>query len=148
VFASRKVHDAVVGGGAEGAVEFFHGYTYSGHPLACAAGLATLKIYEREDLFANAARMAPVWEEALHGLRDAPNVTDIRNLGLMGAIDLAPRPGAPGARGYQALVRSLETGLTVRTAGDFIALSPPLIVNAEQIGRIGEILRAVIASLD
>ncbi|MBW8812067.1 MAG: aspartate aminotransferase family protein [Caulobacterales bacterium] len=148
VFASRAVHDAVVGGGAEGAVEFFHGYTYSGHPLACAAGLATLEIYEREELFANAARMAPVWEDALHSLRDAPNVTDIRNLGLMGAIDLAPRPGAPGARGYQALVKALEMGLTVRTAGDFIALSPPLIVNADQIGQIADILRRVIGSLD
>jgi beta-alanine--pyruvate transaminase len=148
VFASRAVHDAVIAGGAQGAVEFFHGYTYSGHPVAMAAGLATLDIYEREDLFGHAAAMAPLWEEALHGLRGVRHVTDIRNLGLMGAIDLAPRPGAPGARGYEAMVKAFEAGLTVRMAGDFIALSPPLIIDAGQIGRIAEILREVISALD
>lgn len=148
VFASRKVHDTVVEGGADGAVEFFHGYTYSGHPVACAAGLATLDIYEREGLFANAAAMAPLWEDALHGLRDAPHVVDIRNIGLMGAVEFAPRPGAPGARGYQAFVSAFEAGLTVRMAGDLIAFSPPLIINADQIGRIAEILRGVISALD
>lgn len=148
VFASRKVHDTVVQGGAEGAIEFFHGYTYSGHPVACAAGMATLDIYEREGLFARAAAMAPVWEDALHGLKDLPHVTDIRNLGLMGAIDLAPRTGAPTARGYQAMVKAFEAGLTVRMAGDTLALSPPLIINEDQIGRIAEILREVISTLD
>ena len=148
VFASRKVHDAVVGGGADGAVEFFHGYTYSGHPVACAAGMATLDIYEREGLFANAAAMAALWEEALHGLKDAPNVVDIRNVGLMAAIELAPRPNAPTARGYQALGKAFEAGLTVRVAGDIICLSPPLIINAEQVGRAAEILRGVLTSLD
>jgi beta-alanine--pyruvate transaminase len=113
-----------------------------------AAGLATLDIYEREDLFGHAAAMAPLWEEALHGLRGVRHVTDIRNLGLMGAIDLAPRPGAPGARGYEAMVKAFEAGLTVRMAGDFIALSPPLIIDAGQIGRIAEILREVISALD
>ncbi|MBL8773119.1 MAG: aspartate aminotransferase family protein [Phenylobacterium sp.] len=148
VFASRKVHDTVVGGGAEGAVEFFHGYTYSGHPAAMAAGLATLDIYERERIFENAAAMAPIWEDAVHGLRDVPMVTDIRNIGLMAAIDLEPRPGAPGKRGYDSLVKALELGLTIRMAGDFIALSPPLIINADQIGRIADTLRKVITSLD
>jgi beta-alanine--pyruvate transaminase len=148
VFASREVHDAVIAGGAEGAVEFFHGYTYSGHPVAMAAGLATLDIYEGEDLFGHASAMAPLWEDALHGLRDVRHVTDIRNLGLMGAIDLAPRPGAPGARGYEAMVKAFEAGLTVRMAGDFIALSPPLIIDAAQIQQIADILRAVISSLD
>ncbi|MBL8555320.1 MAG: aspartate aminotransferase family protein [Phenylobacterium sp.] len=148
VFASRSVHDTVIAGGAEGAVEFFHGYTYSGHPVAMAAGLATLGIYEREGLFAHAAAMSPVWEDALHGLRDIPVITDIRNLGLMGAIDLAPRPGAPGARGYEAMVKCFEQGLTVRMAGDFVALSPPLIINPAQIGQIADTLRRVIASLD
>lgn len=148
VFASRKVHDAVVQGGADGAVEFFHGYTYSGHPVACAAGMATFDIYEREGLFAHAAAMAAVWQAALHGLRDAPHVTDIRNLGLMGAIDLAPRPGAPTARGYQAMVRAFEAGVTVRMAGDTLALSPPLIISEAQIGQIAEILRGVISALD
>ncbi|MBX3485635.1 aspartate aminotransferase family protein [Phenylobacterium sp.] len=148
VFASRKVHDTVIAGGAEGAVEFFHGYTYSGHPVAMAAGLATLDIYDREGLFAHAAAMSPVWEAALHGLRDIPVITDIRNLGLMGAIDLAPRPGAPGARGYEAMVRCFDQGLTVRMAGDFVALSPPLIIDEAQIGQIADTLRRVIASLD
>ncbi|PZQ65881.1 MAG: aspartate aminotransferase family protein [Phenylobacterium zucineum] len=148
VFASRKVHDVVVNGGADGAVEFFHGYTYSGHPAACAAGMATLDIYERDGIFANAAAMAPVFEEALHGLKDAPNVIDIRTIGMMGAVELAPRPGAPGARGYQGLVRAFEAGLTTRQAGDILCFSPPLIIDAEQIGRLAEILRGVLTSLD
>jgi beta-alanine--pyruvate transaminase len=113
-----------------------------------AAGLATLDIYEREDLFAHAAKMSPVWEEALHGLRDVRHVTDIRNLGLMGAIDLAPRPGAPGKRGYEAMTGCFDAGLTVRMAGDFVALSPPLIIDEAQIGQIADTLRSVIGSLD
>jgi beta-alanine--pyruvate transaminase len=148
VFASRKVHDGVMAGGADGAVEFFHGYTYSGHPAAMAAGLATLEIYKREDLFARAAALAPVWEDALHGLKDVRHVTDIRNLGLMGAIDIDPRPGQPGRRGYEAMVKTFEAGLTVRQAGDFVALSPPLIISEAQIGQIADTLRTVIGSLD
>jgi beta-alanine--pyruvate transaminase len=110
--------------------------------------MATLGIYEREGLFAHAAEMAKVWEDALHELRDVRHVTDIRNLGLMAGIDLASRPGAPGARGYEAMVKTFEAGLTVRMAGDFIALSPPLIIDAGQIARIAEILRSVISRLD
>jgi beta-alanine--pyruvate transaminase len=149
VFASRQVHDAIIQAGAAGpAVEFFHGYTYSGHPAACAAGAATLGIYEREGLFAHAAAMASIWEAALHGLSDAPHVIDIRNLGLMGAIEFAPRPGAPGARGFEAMLAAFEAGLTVRSAGDFLALSPPLIISPDQIGQIADILRKVISALD
>ncbi len=148
VFASRKVHDTVVEGGASGAVEFFHGYTYSGHPVACAAGMATLDIYEREGLFANAAAMAPLFEDMLHALRGAPHIIDIRNLGLMGAIEFAPRPGAPGARGYELFVRAFEAGLSVRMTGDIIAFSPPLIVSADQIARIGEIVSGIVATLE
>ena len=148
VFASRQVHDTIIQAGAAGAaVEFFHGYTYSGHPAACAAGAATLGIYEREGLFAHAAAMSPIWEAALHGLADAPHVIDIRNLGLMGAIEFAPRPGAPGARGFEAMVAAFEAGLTVRSAGDFLALSPPLIISPDQIGQIADILRKVISAL-
>ena len=95
VFVSRPVHDALMQGRPE-AIEFFHGYTYSGHPAACAAGLATLDIFRREGLFTRAAELEPVWRAALHGLRDAPHVTDVRDIGLMGAVDLEPRPGAPG----------------------------------------------------
>jgi len=148
VFASRQVHDTIVQAGAAGAtVEFFHGYTYSGHPVACAAGAATLGIYEREALFAHAAAMSSIWEDALHGLADAPHVIDIRNLGLMGAVEFAPRPGAPGARGFEAMVAAFEAGLTVRSAGDFLALSPPLIISPDQIGQIADVLRKVISGL-
>jgi beta-alanine--pyruvate transaminase len=148
VFASRQVHDTIVQAGGPGAaVEFFHGYTYSGHPAACAAGAATLEIYAREKLFEHAAAMSSVWEDALHGLADAPHVIDIRNLGLMGAVEFAPRPGAPGARGFEAMVAAFEAGLTVRSAGDFLALSPPLIISPDQIGQIADTLRKVISAL-
>ncbi|MFN9711634.1 MAG: aspartate aminotransferase family protein [Alphaproteobacteria bacterium] len=148
VFASRAVHDAVIDSGAEGAIEFFHGYTYSGHPVAAAAGLATLEIYRREGLLTRVRGLAETWETAIHSLADAPHVTDIRNLGLMAGLDLAPRPGAPGARGYEMLVRMLEAGVLVRATGDTIALSPPLIVSEGEIGRIVETLRRVISTLD
>jgi beta-alanine--pyruvate transaminase len=143
VFASRAVHDAMMQG-PENAIELFHGYTYSGHPAACAAGLATLEIYRREGLLARAVELSPAWEAAIHGLRDCPHVIDIRNLGLMAAIELSPRPDAPGARGYEVLVRTLKDGALVRTTGDTIALSPPLIVSVEEIERLAAILRSVL----
>jgi len=143
VFAGRAVHDAMMQG-SDKAIELFHGYTYSGHPAACAAGLATLEIYRREGLLTRAAELSPAWEAAVHGLRDCPHVIDIRNLGLMAAVELAPRPDAPGARGYEAFVRTLKAGALVRFTGDTIALSPPLIVSTEEIERLAEILRAVL----
>ena len=143
VFVDRKVHDAIVQG-PEATIEFFHGFTYSGHPAACAAGMACLDLYLGEGIFDRAARLAPVWEEALHSLRGKPHVTDIRNLGLMGALDLAPREGAPGARGYEVLNRCLKAGLLVRYTGDTIALSPPLIVSEDEIARIVDILGGVL----
>jgi beta-alanine--pyruvate transaminase len=146
VFASRKVHDAIVQG-PEAAIEFFHGYTYSGHPLACAAGMATLDVYEREGLLTRAASLSEVWEDAFHGLADLPHVIDIRNVGLVAAIELASRPGAAGARGYETLVKAFEAGLTLRAAGDILCLSPPLIIETGEIGRMVEILRGVISSL-
>ena len=146
VFVRRAVHDAVVQG-PEGAIEFFHGYTYSGHPVACAAGLAVLEIYAREDLFARVAAIAPLWEAALHGLRAAPHVIDIRNVGLMGAIELTPRDGAPGARGYEVLVGALKAGLLVRATGDTIALSPPLIISQAEIDKLTGILGGVLAGI-
>jgi beta-alanine--pyruvate transaminase len=147
VAVQRGVHDAIVDGAAAG-IEFFHGYTYSGHPVAAAAGLATLEIYRREGLLTRVRGLAETWESAIHSLADAPHVTDIRNLGLMAGLDLAPRPGAPGARGYEMLVRMLEAGVLVRATGDTIALSPPLIVSEGEIGRIVETLRRVISTLD
>ena len=92
--------------------------------------------------------MAPLFEDMLHALRGAPHIIDIRNLGLMGAIEFAPRPGAPGARGYELFVRAFEAGLSVRMTGDIIAFSPPLIVSADQIARIGEIVSGIVATLE
>ena len=135
VFASRKVYDGLMVG-AENAIELFHGYTYSGHPVACAAGIATLEIYEEEGLLTRAAELADYWQDALHSLKGIPHVVDIRNLGLVGAIELAPRDGAPGTRAYDVFVDCFKTGLLVRVTGDIIALSPPLIVEKSQIDLI------------
>ncbi len=146
VFASRAVHDAFMHG-PQDVIELFHGYTCSGHPAACAAGLATMDIMEREGLFTRAGEIAPLWEARLHSLRGAPHVVDIRNLGLIGGIELAPRPGAPGARGYEVFTRCYEAGVLVRVTGDIIALSPPLIIEAghidQLVGTIGEVLAVV-----
>jgi beta-alanine--pyruvate transaminase len=146
VFASRAVHDAMMTG-PDNAMELFHGYTYSGHPAACAAGLATLDIYRREGLLTRAADLAPAWEAALHSLRGCPHVIDIRNLGLMGAVELAPRPDAPGARGYEVLVRTLEAGALIRTTADTIAMSPPLIITEAQIEQLVATLRGVLETI-
>jgi beta-alanine--pyruvate transaminase len=146
VFASDFVHDALMNG-PESVIELFHGYTYSGHPVACAAGLATLDIYEREQLLTRAGSIAKAWADALHSLRDLPNVIDIRNVGLMGAVELASRPSAPGARGYEALVAAFNDGLYFRTAADVIALSPPLTVTIEQIEQVAAILRRILSKL-
>jgi len=126
---------------ADAAIELFHGYTYSGHPLACAAGIATLDVYRDEALFDRAAAIAPYWEAALHGLRDAPHVIDIRNIGLMGAVELAPIPGQPGERGQAIFHRLFDDGLLVRVTGDIIALSPSLIVSESEIDQIVAAIR-------
>ena len=140
VFASRKVHDGLMTG-PENAIELFHGYTYSGHPVACAAGLATLEVYAEEGLLTRGAQLADHWQEALHSLKDAPNVVDIRNLGLVGAIELSSRKDAPGARAYDVFVDCFKKGLLIRVTGDVIALSPPLIVEKEQIDTIVSVIR-------
>ena len=144
VFASSAIHDAFMHG-PEGAIELFHGYTYSGHPLACAAALATLDVYESEGLFQRAIEMGPYWEQAIHALKGLPNVVDIRNIGLVGAVELASRPEAVGQRGYEVFNRAFfEQNLMVRCTGDVIALSPPLILNKEHIDRIFDRLAATI----
>jgi beta-alanine--pyruvate transaminase len=147
VFAQNHVHDAFMAG-PENLIELFHGYTCSGHPAACAAGLATLEIYRSEDLFARAGAMSGPWEAALHGLSDARHVVDIRNLGLIGGIELEPRPGAPGARGYEAFVRCFQAGALVRVTGDIVALSPPLIIEPGHIDRLMQTIRYALATLD
>jgi beta-alanine--pyruvate transaminase len=128
--------------------ELFHGYTYSAHPLACAAALATLDIYAEEDLFSRAAAMAPKWEDAVHSLKGRSNVIDIRNIGLMGAVEMQSRDGALGARAFDVFIKCYETGLMVRQTGETIAMSPPLIVTEDQIDEIIGILGAAIDAVD
>ncbi len=144
VVVRKGIYDAFMTG-PETAIEFAHGYTYSGHPLATAAALATLDIYQREDLFNRAKSLAPYWEEAAHGLKGVPGVIDIRNLGLVAGIELDPMAGKPGARAFDAYLKCFERGLLIRTTGDIIALSPPLIVERAEIddmfGLLGEVLK-------
>lgn len=143
VFASRHIHDALMHG-PDAAIELFHGYTYSGHPVACAAGLATLEIYAAEGLLTRAAALASAWEDALHSLKGAPHVIDIRTIGLVGGIELASRADAPGSRGYDVFLDCFENGLLVRVTGDTIALSPPLIIGESQIDAIVRRVRTAI----
>jgi beta-alanine--pyruvate transaminase len=147
VAASRAIHDQIVDCSPDG-IELFHGYTYSGHPLAAAAGLATLGIYRDEALFERATSLEAKWEAEAHGLRGARHVIDIRNLGLVAGIELAPRDGAPGKRGAEVFGRCFDAGLLVRATGDTIALSPPLIVEPDQIETMFGILAEQISSVD
>ncbi|MDF1503717.1 aspartate aminotransferase family protein [Roseisolibacter sp. H3M3-2] len=146
VCASRAVHDAVVEDAPPG-IEFFHGYTYSAHPLACAAGLATLDLYDAEGLLTRAAALEARWADAVHALRGLPHVVDVRALGLVAGIELAPRDGAPGARAFDVFVDCFRRGALVRVTGDIIALSPPLIIDEGQIDELvnilGDAIRAV-----
>jgi beta-alanine--pyruvate transaminase len=148
VLARREVHDAVIEAAPEGAIEFMHGYTYSAHPLACAAAVATQKLYADTGLFERAAAMAQSFEDALHSLKGAPHVIDVRNLGLVGGIELAPRAGAPGRRAYEAMVRCFEAGVLIRVTGETIALSPPLIIEPAHIAQIVDTIRSVLGTLE
>jgi beta-alanine--pyruvate transaminase len=157
VLVDRRIYDAVVaGGGPSGApgqsappqaIEFFHGYTYSGHPLACAAGLAALAVYRDEGLFERAAALAPAFADALHSLKGAPHVIDIRNIGLMGAVELEPRKGEPTVRALDVFRHCFESGVLVRTTGDTIALTPPLIIEPAQIGQIVDAIGAALKAV-
>ena len=146
VAVSRTIHDTVVEGSAEG-IELFHGYTYSGHPLAAAAGLATLDVYKEEGLFARGAELAHYWQEAVHSLKGKRHIIDLRNMGLVAGIELEPRPGAPGKRATELFHACFDNGLLVRATGDIIALSPPLIVERghidEMFGKIGKLLETL-----
>jgi beta-alanine--pyruvate transaminase len=146
VLVKREVHDAFMSG-PPGTIELFHGYTYSAHPVACAAGLATQKLY-RAGLFERARSMAPYFSDAVHALKGRRHVIDLRAYGLVAGIELEPRAGAAGARGYEALVRAFEAGVLMRTTGDTIALSPPLIVERAQVDRIFEVLASIIDGLE
>ncbi|ANB77631.1 aspartate aminotransferase family protein [Paraburkholderia phytofirmans] len=147
VAASRTIHDTIVNSGAQGAIELFHGYTYSAHPAAAAATVATLDLYRREGLFERAATMAPKFEAAAHSLRGAKHVKDVRNLGMIAGVELEPRDGAPGARAYEAFVKCFEAGVLVRFTGDILAFSPPLIIDEEQIGHIFKTVGDVLATV-
>ena len=147
VFVKKEIHDAFMNG-PEHLIEFMHGYTYSGNPIASAAALATLDTYKEEGLLTRASEMASHWEEALHSLKGEPHVIDIRNIGLIGAIELEPIAGAPTKRAFQAFVKAFERGALIRTTGDIIALSPPLIVEKAQIDQIVETIREALAGDD
>jgi len=145
VLLSNEIYDAFMKGPA--GMEFFHGYTYSGHPLACAAGIATLDIYKEEGLLTRAAGLAKYWEDAIWSLKDAKNVIDMRVIGLVAGIEFSPRPGAPTKRAFEIFTKAFEKGLMVRVTGETIAVSPPLIIEKPQIdqlvGMIGEAIKAV-----
>ncbi|WP_077035007.1 aspartate aminotransferase family protein [Pelomonas sp. KK5] len=140
VFASQAVHDTFMTG-PEHAIELFHGYTYSGHPLACAAALATLDTYAEEGLLTRAADVQAYFAEGLHSLKGLPHVIDVRNLGLVGGVELAPLPGEPARRAFKVFLDCWEQGVLIRTTGDTIALSPPLIIERAQIDRLIDTLR-------
>ncbi|HTB41455.1 MAG TPA: aminotransferase class III-fold pyridoxal phosphate-dependent enzyme, partial [Reyranella sp.] len=145
VFVRKTVFDGLMNG-PENAIELFHGYTYSAHPLACAAASAVLDIYRDEQLFERSAELSPYWEAGVHSLKGLPNVTDIRNLGLAAGIDLAPK-GAVGTRGYEAFTKAFELGLMVRQSGDAIAMSPPLVIEKAQIDEIIDITAKTIKAV-
>ncbi|MEG4857851.1 aspartate aminotransferase family protein [Microcoleus sp. K1-B6] len=147
VFVKEGIYDAFMNG-PENAIELFHGYTYSGHPLACAAALATLDIYEEERLFERADKMAGYWEDAVHSLKGVRHVIDVRNLGMVAGIELESIAGKPGKRAFDCFLQCYEKGLLIRTTGDIIALSPPLIIEKEHIDRIVEILTGVLQEME
>ena len=147
VIARKGIYDAFMKG-PEHVIELFHGYTYSAHPLACAASLATLDIYRDEKLFERALALEPVWADALHSLKGLPNVLDIRTLGLVAGIDLASIPDGVGKRAFAALDHAFQKeGLMIRSTGDTIALTPPLVISENQIDEIvtklGNTIKAV-----
>ena len=147
VIVRRGIYDAIVNSAPAGAVELFHGYTYSGHPLATAAAEATLDLYQEEDLFKRSQAIAPYFENAVHSLREMPHVIDIRNMGMVAGIELEPKAGKPGARAFNVFLRCFENGLLIRTTSDIIALSPPLIISESQVdelvGTLGNALREI-----
>jgi len=147
VIVRQDIHDAFMDAAPENTIEFFHGYTYSGHPLAAAALLATMDVYKEEALFDRAAAMAPYFEQAAHSLKGLPYVKDVRNLGLVCGIELESVPGKPSARAFDVFQQCFwDRGVLIRTTGDIIALSPPLIIDKAEIDQlfsaIGDVLKA------
>ena len=147
VFVKKEIHDAFMTG-PEHVIEFFHGYTYSGNPIACAAALGTLDTYREEGLLTRGAELAPHFEAALHSLKGEPHVIDVRNIGMVGAIELEPIAGQPSKRAFSAFVKAFERGALIRTTGDIIALSPPLIITKGQIDELFDHVREVLRMVD
>jgi beta-alanine--pyruvate transaminase len=147
VFVKDTIYEAFMNG-PEHLIEFAHGYTYSGNPIASAAGLATLETYKEEGLFERAKALAPVWSDAIQSLKGERHVIDIRTTGIIGAVELEPIPGQPTKRAFSAFLEAFERGLLIRTTGDIIALSPPLIVEESQIGEIVDTLRSILRGLN
>jgi beta-alanine--pyruvate transaminase len=145
VIVKKDIYDTFMQG--PDGIELFHGYTYTAHPTACAAGIAALGIYEKEGLLTRAKSMARYWEDAIHSLRGSPYLIDIRNYGLIGALEFEPIPGKPGARAFDVYLKCFEKGLLVRQTGDILALSPPLIVERTHVDQIFTTLREVLKSL-
>jgi beta-alanine--pyruvate transaminase len=143
VFVKSHVHDAFANG-PEWMIDFFHGYTYSGHPVAAAAAIGTLDTYAEEGLLTRATELAPYWEERIHALKDLPHVIDVRNIGLIGAVEFAPNPAQPGKRAFDRFVKAFEDGILVRQTGDIIALSPPLVISKSQIDELFETFTKVL----
>ncbi len=146
VFSHQKIYDALMAGPA--GIELFHGYTYSGHPLAVAAGLASLKVFKEEKVLEHAQSMTAYWEDGVHSLKGLPNVIDLRNVGLIGAIELESMPGKVGARAMAAYKKTFAEGVLVRTTGDIIALSPPLILEKKHIDQLFGKLHDILKHLD
>jgi len=147
VFVKKDIYDAFMTG-PEHLIEFFHGYTYSGNPIASAAALGTLDTYQEEGLLTRAAELAPYWADALHSLKGLPHVIDLRSICLIGAIELEPIAGLPTKRAFSAFLKAYDAGLLIRTTGDIIALSPPLIIEKSQIDFIFDTLKDILTSLD
>jgi len=144
VAVKSHIHEAMMEG-ADAPIELFHGYTYSGHPLACAAALATLDTYAEEGLFERSRDIETYFEDTIHSLKDARHVIDIRNFGMAAAIELAPRPGAPTERAMEVFKKAFDKGVLIRVTGDIIALSPPLIVEKAHIDQIADTIRSILA---
>jgi beta-alanine--pyruvate transaminase len=147
VLTTAAVHDAFMQG-PEHMIELFHGYTYSGNPIAAACGVATLEVYKEEGLFDRARELEGYWQEAIHSLREHPHVIDIRNMGLIGAVELEPIAGEPTKRAFSAFLKAYEKGILIRTTGDIIAMSPPLIISKAQIDELIGTLSDVLKTLD
>ncbi|MFN5882978.1 MAG: aminotransferase class III-fold pyridoxal phosphate-dependent enzyme, partial [Burkholderiales bacterium] len=145
VVARQEIYDTITDAGPAKGIEFFHGYTYSAHPASCAAGLAMMDLFEKEDLIGRSAAMAPYFEQAVHALRDLPCVVDIRNIGMMAAIEISPAGQNPGVRGHEVQKALYDANLNLKSTGDSLILAPPFIAEKAHIDRITDTVRKVLS---